>query len=167
MSDLLDHLSKDTLPSSLLEDFVRWAVFAQARPALVQILQKTGLDDDSAAVACVSDCAALARASAHAGQQAKQARRRSGPLGLSAAEAAAFLTQKMAQAAEGDEFDPEAVAFFAVQVCGWLGFAQSGFANSLRKHEKEIEARKAQEQKLRALWEAHQQQTAAAGDASD
>ncbi|MCS6835914.1 MAG: hypothetical protein NZ750_07840 [Anaerolineae bacterium] len=155
MSDvLLDHLNRDTVPSHVLEAFVSWCIWEQARPALMSILDKTGLQAAADALRQAHDLAHLQSVCQSASQQAHEARRRTGPLGLSTAEAAANLMARLARSASEADFDAEGVAFFAAQIVGWAGFAESGFSDSRRKMQAEDEARQAQEARLRALWRA-------------
>lgn len=149
---LLEHLAKDTLPEPLLREFVQWCALEQAKPALVDLLTVTGFEETARQLATVDTLATLATVSEDAGEQAQEARKRTGPLGLSSAEAAANLTNRLVRAAMGDPFEPDAVAFFAAQVCGWKGFADGNFTDSQQKQTAEAAARVAQEAKLRALW---------------
>lgn len=155
MSELFDNLSRDTLPPALVEAFVNWCVFEQARPAMVQVLEKTGLHDHAERLRAATTYAALVATSETAGHDAHEARKSTGPLGLSTAEAAAFLVSRVARAATELEWDPEGVAFFAAQVCGWAGFAASGFSDFNRKNDAEQVARTEQEAKLSDLWQQH------------
>lgn len=152
MSDLLEHLSRDTLPPELLETFVNWCVWEQAQPALLTILQKTGLHDQAQDLQAATTFATLANVSEKAGNDVHEARKSTGPLGLSTAEAASFLVSRMAKAATEAEWDPEGVAFFAAQVCGWAGFAEVGFNDFNRKALAEQIARQTQEDQLSGLW---------------
>lgn len=155
MSDLLDHLSKDTLPADLVAEFLKWCVWGQARPALLTVLEKTGLMDEAETLRVVNDYNHLARVSQRIGEQAHEARQRTGPLGLSTAEATAFLVHRLALAAMESDFDPEGVAFFTAQVVGWAAFAEAGFADPARKASAEREARASQEAQLAQLWREH------------
>jgi hypothetical protein len=155
MTQLLDHLGKDTLPESLLREFVDWCVWDQARPALETILTKTGLVTHAAAIHKTSDLVEFAAAAEAAGKQAHEARKNTGPLGLSTAEATSFLTHKMLIAALSDPVDVEEIAFYVVQVVGWKAFAEADFLNPMKKPEAESQARQAQETKLQELWNAH------------
>ncbi len=152
MSELLDHLSRDTLPPELLESFVNWCVWEQAHPALLTILQKTGLQNQADELQAAKTFAMLAQVSEKAGHDVHEARKSTGPLGLSTAEAASFLVSRMANAATEAEWDPEGVAFFAAQVCGWAGFAEVGFNDFNRKTLAEQIARQTQEDQLSGLW---------------
>jgi hypothetical protein len=152
MSELLDHLSRDTLPPELLDSFVNWCVWEQAHPALLTILQKTGLYEQADHLQTAKTFAMLAQISEKAGNDVHEARKSTGPLGLSTAEAASFLVSRMAKAATEAEWDPEGVAFFAAQVCGWAGFAEVGFNDFNRKTIAEQIARQTQEDQLSGLW---------------
>jgi hypothetical protein len=153
MSELLSHLGKDTFPEAMIREFVDWCVWEQARPSLVVILTQTGLEGDASKIEEVTDYESLSVACSNAGKNAHEARQRTGPLGLSTAEATAFLAQRLAKAAQDEHLDAEEVAFFTMQVCGWRGFAESKFADNTRKADTEVEARQAQEAKLQSLWQ--------------
>jgi len=155
MSDtLLDHLNRDTMPPHVLESFITWCIWDQARAALLSILEKTGMHGAADELRGADDLARLQAVCLSASHQAHDARRRTGPLGLSTAEAAANLMARLARSASEADFDPESVAFFAAQIVGWAGFAESGFADARRKAQAEQEARQAQEARLRGLWQA-------------
>jgi hypothetical protein len=150
MATLLEHLGKDTLPEALLEDFIAWCVWEQARPALVIILRRTGLDSHADDMEALDSYEMLDTVAENAAQRANQARQLTGTFGMSTAEAAAFLMNKISQSAQAT--DAEDVAFFAVQVCGWQGFAATDFTQPQEKQSAESAARTAQEQKLSQLW---------------
>lgn len=152
MSDLLSHLGKDTLPDKLIREFVDWCVWEQARPALVVILQHTGLEEDASKIESVADYESLSIACITAAENAHTARQRTGPLGLSTAEASAFLAQRLAKSVQEEPVDAEDVAFFTIQVCGWRGFAESKFSDHSRKADAEAQARQEQEAQLQNLW---------------
>jgi len=155
MSDtLLDHLNRDTMPPHVLEAFIAWCIWDQARAALLRILDKTGLHGAAHELHQAHDLTRLQTVCLSASQQAHEARRRTGPLGMSTAEAAANLMARLARSASEADFDPEGVAFFAAQIVGWAAFAESGFADAQRKTHAEQEARQAQEAHLRQLWRA-------------
>jgi len=156
MTNFLEYLSKDTLPDSLLREFVEWCIWEQARPALVNILKRTGLDDYARNLSLVDDLSTFSQLSEAAGKSANEARKKTGPLGLSSAEAASFIGSKMATSAMEENFDAEGVAFFAAQLCGWDGFAKTSFSDGKSKLDTEEEARKQQEAKLRELWAEHE-----------
>jgi hypothetical protein len=158
MSDWLNQLGGDTLPPEMIEAFVNWCVWEQARPALIAVLERTGLTEHSDQLKVVNTYAALAQTAERAGHDAHDARKRTGPLGLSAAEAASFLVTRIARAATENEWDPEGVAFYAAQVAGWAGFAESGFANPAQKTTRENESRTRQEEKLSELWLIHRRE---------
>jgi hypothetical protein len=160
MGDLLEHLGKDTLPGAVVESFVEWCVWEQAQPALVTILKRTGLPTLVNEIRAARDLQSLASASEKIGNFIHEIRRETGPLGLSTAEAVSFLVSRLALAARKDDWDPEGVAFFAMQAVGWSAFAETSFTNPMQKPEAEKRARIAQETQLRALWHKHHQATA-------
>lgn len=153
MTDFLEHLSKDTLPPVMVDHFVRWCVWEQARPALVNILEHTGVTDLAENIRSAQNYSDLEKYSEQAGNYAHEIAKRTGPLGISTAEASAFLVQKLAHAAQEADWDPEGVSFFTIQVCGWSGFADTTFTDMRRKMSAGEEARIAQEAKLQDLWQ--------------
>jgi len=157
MSELLLHLSKDTLPLNMVKEFVNWCVWQQAKPALVVILEHTGLEETAAAIVATTDLANLAVISQDSGKSVHNQRPNTGPLGLSTAEATLFLVSRMATAASESDWDPEGVAFFSAQVCGWAGFAQASFSDATRKVGAEQAARQQQEEQLAKLLEKYSQ----------
>jgi len=162
MTEFLDNLGKDTFPPAMIDDFVRWCVWEQARPALVEILAVTGCGDLADEIENISSYSKLEKLSGEAGNYAHEMAQRTGPLGISSAEAAAFLAQKLARAAQESDWDPEGVSFFTIQVLGWHGFAGTMFTDMKKKIEATNTARDQQEQKLATLWE----QYGAAADSS-
>jgi len=151
MSSILDHLSKDTLPETLIKEFVRWCVWEQARPAFSLVLNKGTVTDIADAVESAENLAELVEIGEKANEYAKSMRGRTGPLGLSAIEATAFEFTNMIRAA-GENWDPEGVAFFASRVCGWAGWASTDFADPMQKAVAEKQARAHQEAQLQKLW---------------
>ena len=155
MTSLLEHLGKDTLPKPVLDAFVDWCIWQQARPALLQVLEKTKLVGPADDVRAASDLPALATSSERARNEAHEARKTTGPLGMSAAEAAAFEVTNLVTAASEEEWDPESVSFFAARVCGWAGWAQTDFKDPEQKSKAEITARNEQDAQLQTLWKKH------------
>lgn len=162
MSDLLDHLGRDTLPDPLLYDFIRWCVDSQARPALAAVLKQAGFMQQAADVYAARNLQALAALCIRAGRDIKQARSNplqagltASPLALSAAEAAVFEFTNLIRAAAEKDFDAESLAFFSARLCGWAGWAKTGFSDPTRKATAEAEARRHQEDHLRDLWQAY------------
>jgi hypothetical protein len=96
--------------------------------------------------------AELQQITATIGSDVHAMRTRTGPLGLSAAEAASFLVSRMAAAATEADWDPEGVAFFAAQMQGWAAFADTGFSDVVRKPAAEQQARQQQESMLSELF---------------
>ncbi len=155
-TNLLEHLGKDTLPNAVIQQFVNWCAWEQAKPALVRILSKAGLADFANQIDESQDLDQLKAISKKAGDYAHEARKRTGPFGMSTAEASAFLVHKLAQAAQESDWDPEGVSFFAIQVSGWAGFAETEFRDFQQKIAGEADARKTQEHQLAQLFMGHQ-----------
>jgi len=155
MDDLLNHIGRDTLPSQLVQQFIDWCILEQARPALVTVLDVVGLSEISTRIQNTDPYPRLLALSTYANEQAKQLREhaKTGPLGYSAAEAAAFEFANMLNAADDAQFDAEAVAFFASRVCGWSGWANTQFRNPQEKAIAESTARQQQETYLQELWQ--------------
>ncbi len=153
MSELIDNLGKDIYPPVMVEMFVHWCVWEQARPAIVDILKLTGVDELASHIAKTESYTDLEVLSEQAGNLAKEIAKRTGPLGISTAEASAFLMQKLAHAAQEADFDPEAVSFFTIQMMGWAGFAETLFTDMKRKLASSDAAKVAQEKKLIELWQ--------------
>lgn len=154
MASFLDHLDKDTFSVSLLSDFVAWCVWDQARPSLISILQKTGLDDQATAIANVDDYVGLAANAHEAARHVAEVRKITGVLGLSSAEASSFLTMRLADAATNS--NAEDVAFFAAQLAGWQAFSEVAFTDAKAKQAGEVAARTAQEMQLQALYRTYE-----------
>lgn len=152
MTTLLEHLGRDTLPPAVVDAFLRWCVWQQARPALLTVLNKTGLVEAAQQVEAATTYAELQQITATIGADVHAMRTRTGPLGLSAAEAASFLVSRMAAAATEADWDPEGVAFFAAQMQGWAAFAESNFSDAVRKPAGEQQARQQQEAMLSELY---------------
>jgi len=159
MSEYLDNLGKDTFPPAMVEAFVRWCVWEQARPAIVDVLKLTGVDNLAQEIADTSSYTELEKLSEQAGKYAQEIGKRTGPLGISSAEAAAFLMQKLAHAAQEAGWDPEAVSFFTVQVVSWQGFAETLFTDMKKKTEAAEAAKQTQEKKLAELWQEYGSET--------
>lgn len=157
MTTLLEHLGRDTLPPAVIDAFVQWCVWEQARPSLLMVLKKTGLAEATQRVEAASTYAELQKVTAHIGEDVHAMRTRTGPLGLSAAEAASFLVSRMAASATESDWDPEGVAFFAAQMQGWAAFAETGFSEPLRKAGAEQVARQQQEAMLAELYRMSEQ----------
>ncbi len=152
MAELLEHLGKDTLPRQLVKEFVNWCVFEQGYPALLLVLDKTMMTEVASKLRETTDLDTLYKLGQEANLLAKEARERTGPLGLSAAEAAANEFTKMIEATSEPNWDAEGVAFFASRVYGWAGWAETDFADPMQKAIAERQARKAQEACLEELW---------------
>jgi hypothetical protein len=155
MTDLLNQLAGDAVPGEVVNQFVGWCVWEQARPALTLVLAKVGLDEMVEAINTVDDLRALAYLSHEANAYIKDLRGSTGPLLLSAAEAATFEFSSMTAAAGEEDWDVEGVAFFAARVCGWAGWAAIDFADPAQKAAAEDHARQQQAQVLERLWREH------------
>lgn len=153
MSEFLDNLSQEMYPPVMVDHFVRWCVWEQARPALVDVLSATGVTDLAEKISQTSSYTELEKLSEQAGNYAQEIGRRTGPLGISTSEATAFLVQKLARSAQESEWDPEAVSFFTIQVIGWQGFAKTMFTDMREKIAATNSAKEQQEQKLAQLWQ--------------
>lgn len=149
MSDLLEQL--DTLPRSVIEQFIRWCIWEQARPALLLILDRNMMTDFADNIREARNIPVLAQLSEQANAFVKSRRGATGPLGLSAAEAGTFEFTNMMKAATDEAADAEAVAFFASRVCGWAGWASTDFTDPAQKTVAEVEAREEQELYLNQL----------------
>ena len=111
---------------------------------------------NGSAKACGSHPAGVGFIPTGTGQRSRhEARQQTGPLGLSTAEAAAFLAHRLANAALSDPLDAEAISFYAVQIMGWKAFAEADFLDPTKKPGGETKARQQQEERLRELWQAH------------
>lgn len=148
MSDLLEHLDRETLPASVVEDFVQWCIWEQAKPALLLILERNEMDEAAAAFRSVEDYPVLAAVTA---RYADQLHGKTGKLGLSAARAAVFEFSNLMNAASTEHWEPEAVAFFAGRVYGWAGWAATNFTDPGHKVVAEAQAAEQQEAKLARL----------------
>lgn len=153
MSTLLEQLAKDTLPRTMLHDFVLWCIWEQARPALITILERTEQDNIAQRFRSASDLATLKMLGKDAAASIKRAQRPVGPIALSAAKAAAFEYRNLLNCADELDYDPEAAAFFAARVCGWAGWAETNFTQTTRKPQTEHLARQQQEAHLQKLWQ--------------
>jgi hypothetical protein len=152
MTTLLEHLGRDTLPPAVIDAFVQWCVWQQAHPALLTVLRQTNLTEAAEQVEAAKTYAELQRVTALIGADVHAMRTRTGPLGLSAAEASSFLVSKMAAAATESDWDPEGVAFFAAQMQGWAAWAETNFVDAARKPAGEQRARQQQEAMLSELY---------------
>lgn len=154
MSDLLNQLGQDTLPQLVLEMFTHWCVWEQARPALVEVLRSVQLDEIADKVDAETNLRQVVLIVEAANQHIKELRAQTGPLGMSAAEAATFEFVNLFDTADEKNLDVEAVAFFSARVCGWAGWARTGFADTKQKAESEALARQNQEAQLQKLTQA-------------
>ena len=151
MSDYLEQLNEESMPQIVREIFVHWCVWEQARPALINVLDAVDLNALSREIAATSNVNDVLQVGEATNAAIKEMRLRTGPLSLSAAEAATYEFAQMAQAADERNLDPEAVAFFAARVCGWAGWANSGFSDPNQKVTAEEKARDEQNQRLDEL----------------
>jgi len=152
MTDLLAHLNRDTLPEALVDAFIQWCIWEQARPALITVLEVGMMHDLADNLRHAETLVALMEHGDLANAYAKQMQGQANPKMLSAAEAAAFEFGNMMRATTPDHYDAEEVAFFASRVCGWAQWAISGFADPNEKMQAEDDARKEQETHLERLW---------------
>lgn len=151
MSNLLDHLGKDTLPDILQEMFVHWCVWHQARPALVQVLERVDLHLYADQIRGATNLREVIQYGRKANAHIKMLRMKTNPLGLSAAEAATYEFSQLVAAADERNLDSESVAFFAARVCGWAAWAASGFASNTAKETAEQRALQFQADRLSQL----------------
>jgi len=151
MSDLINHIGRDTLPATVVEQFVRWCVLEQAKPSLLKVLKMVEFDTLIGEIQAAENFDVLLALSVQANTWAKSQRERgrTGLLGYSAAEAAAFEFGNMLRATQQTQFDAEAVAFFAARVHSWAGWAATQFSDPSQKAIAEKAARDAQETYLR------------------
>ena len=156
MSDLLGQLGRDTLPQEVVQEFIHWCVWQQARQALVLVLEEASLTEIAESIQSAEDLPAVTRLSEQAKTHIDTLDREDNPRGLSAAEGAVFEFINMAKSAEEASFDVEGVSFFASRVCGWAGWAVTGFKETAEKSAAEIAALAAQEAHLEGLLKAHQ-----------
>jgi len=152
MSTLLEQLGNDTLPATIEREFVDWCLWQQAYPALQQVLEKTLLTELVEMLSNADKYFTLVALTDIIVQEAQAARKRTGLLGLSAAQAAAIEFQKLLAAASEEAWDPQEVAFFSVRVCGWAGWANSEFSDTENKDAAERAARSHQEAHLKSLF---------------
>jgi hypothetical protein len=153
MSGLLDQLGRDTLPRPVIDEFVHWCIWQQARQALVLVLEDNQLMEIAAEIQSAVDLLTAERLSKEAKDHIQGLSTRNDPMGLSAAEGAAFEFINMAAAAKDDVFDVEGVSFLSSRVCGWAGWALNGYANPQEKVAAEQAALQAQEAHLQELWD--------------
>jgi hypothetical protein len=151
LEDLLDHLGRDTLPRRVVNTFIHWCIWAQARPAMAIVLERAGLTDIAVRMRDAGDLAVLTRLGHETNQHIRMLRGQTAPLLLSAAEAAAFEFNNLTNAASEEYWDAEGVAFFAARVCGWASWADTDFTDPTRKAAAERIARKAQVAELERL----------------
>lgn len=151
MAQYLEQLGKDLLPKSVEADFVQWCIWEQAQPALIKLMQDTGLAALSKSLQAAKSLSGLLSASAAAAEALRRDYKTDALRGLFAARGAAFEFLNLLKEATETEPDAEEVAFFAVRVCGWAGWAQTNFSRPDDKQAAENEARAQQGQKLEAL----------------
>lgn len=143
-------------PEAVQREFVAWLVLSQARSALIEILDITGMREDAVAIQSATSYLMVAALSKRAGRRARANRLVSDQLGMSTAEAAAHLMFRLAQVAQDDACDPHRIAFFSAQLCGWSGFAQNGFSASFGKERHHTQVLADQDARLRDILAAHQ-----------
>lgn len=151
MAPYLEQLGKDLLPKSVEADFVQWCIWQQAQPALVKLLDDTDLAALSNSLQAAKSLSALVSAAAAAAEALRRDYKTDALRGLFAARGAAFEFLNLLKEATEAEPDAEEVAFFAVRVCGWAGWAQTNFSKPDDKQAAETAARAQQGHKLEAL----------------
>jgi hypothetical protein len=156
MGDLLSHLGRDTLPQEVIREFVHWCVWQQARQALVLVLEEASLTQIAESIQTAEALPEVTQLSEQAKAHIDTLDRQDYPRGLSAAEGAVFEFINMAKSAEEATLDVEAVSFFASRVCGWAGWAVTGFNETAEKSAAESAALQAQEAHLEGLLKEHQ-----------
>lgn len=154
MAQYLDQLGKDILPKSIEQAFIEWCIWQQARPALVAVLHDTGIHPLADSINAAKSMHDLVRAGGQLAETLRRDYKTDSLRGLFAARGAAFEFVNMLNTATEAEPDAEAVAFFAVRVCGWRGWAQTGFSKADDKQHAEDAAREAQSQELAKMMSA-------------
>jgi hypothetical protein len=160
MDELLSQLGRDILPKQVVSKFIYWCVWQQARQALVLILEEAKLTDIAESIQSAQDLPSVTKLSEKAKSHIELLDNSQNPRGLSAAEGAVFEFINMAKSAEEATFDAEGVSFFASRVCGWAGWAVTGFSQMAEKAASEEAALQAQEAQLKIYWETHQTDSA-------
>ena len=155
MGDLLSQLGRETLPEVVVQEFIRWCIWQQARQSLVLVLEEAQLNDIAAGIQSARDFSEVKTLSEQAKAHIEQLDREN-QRSLSAAEGATFEFVNMVRAADDATLDSEAVSFFASRVCGWAGWAVTGFSDTGNKAEAEAAALQAQEAQLSTIWRDYQ-----------
>lgn len=156
MGDLLSQLGRETLPQNVVQEFIHWCVWQQARQSLVLVLEEASLTEIAESIQSAADLPEVTQLSEQAKAHIDTLDRSTYPRGLLAAEGAVFEFINMAKSAEEATFDSEGVSFFASRVCGWAGWAVTGFNLTAEKSAAEIAALEAQEAHLASLLTNHQ-----------
>jgi hypothetical protein len=151
MSSLLDYLENETLPKPVERAFVEWCVWEQARRALTVILKSMELHSLIEALGAAQNLDGLFSWSENATRIVNRMQPQAGALNVSSAKAALFEFQNLTKAARKGEWDPGGAAFFSARVCGWAGWAATGFSQPAQKNLAEQEARQEQENRLTQL----------------
>jgi hypothetical protein len=139
---------EEKTPSAMAQAvFAHWCIWEQARPALVDVLARINLTTVAEKIEQATDLKRVLQASADANESIRSMRAQADPLGASAAEAAAYEFEHIVRAANENDLDADAIAFFAARVCGWAGWAHTDFKVMARKAEAEAEAHDLQKQK--------------------
>lgn len=151
MSSLLDYLENETLPKPVEQAFVEWCVWEQARQALAIILESMELHSLIEALGTAQNLDGLFSWSENATRIVNRMQTQAGALNITSAKAALFEFQSLTKAARQGEWDPGGAAFFSARVCGWAGWAATGFSQPAQKNIAEQAARKEQENRLTFL----------------
>ena len=155
MGELLSQLGRETLPNKVVGQFIHWCVWQQARQALVLVLEEVNLTEIAEGIQLAQDLPAVTKLSQQAKAHIESLDTSKNPQGLSVAKGAVFEFINMAKSADEATFDAEGVSFFASRVCGWAGWAVTGFSQTTEKAAAEEAALQAQEAQLKTYWEAY------------
>lgn len=151
MVHYLEQLGKDLLPKNVEAAFIDWCIWQQAQPALNRLLVNTDLEVLARQLQAAKSLNGLVSTAASLAEALRRDYKTDTLRGLFAARGAAFEFLNLLKEATEPEPDAEEVAFFAVRVCGWAGWAQTNFSQPEDKQAAEDEARAQQAQKLEAL----------------
>lgn len=156
MGDLLRQLGRESLPKTVVDEFVQWCVWQQARQSLVLVLEEAKLGDIAAGIQSSQDLPTVTQLGQQAKKHIEALDHSQNQLILSAAEGAVFEFVNLTRSADAATFDAESVSFFAARVCGWAGWAITGFNSAGEKSDSEEAALQAQEAQLEIFLKAYQ-----------